>query len=184
MCNLVNEVHHKTALWLCRNYEWILLPPFETSWMANRKKKQKGFLRKIGSKTVWNMYTWSHYCFRQFLHHKAREHPGCRVVEVREDYTSKTCGRCSFINGSLSSKKDFKCGQCHYEADRDANAARNILLRFLTESDLCPPPPIFFIQTFDAPSGASQSTDVDSVGLALRPAHREVLACPTSDVLE
>ena len=100
--------------------------------------------RKINSKTARSMYTWSHYRFRQFLKHKSREHPWSRVVEVREDYTSVTCGNCGALHGNLDKNKLYACSPrgetlpCGYHADRDANAARNILLRFLTERKVEP----------------------------------------------
>ena len=40
---------------------------------------------------------------------------------------SKTCGNCGRLNHNLGSKKDFVCNHYKYEADRDINAARNIL---------------------------------------------------------
>ena len=39
---------------------------------------------------------------------------------------------CGKLNETLGSSKVFKCSQCHYSADRDIQAARNILLSFLT----------------------------------------------------
>ena len=46
-----------------------------------------------------------------------------------EHYTSKTCGECGALNETLGGKKTFLCAFCGYEADRDHNGARNILLR-------------------------------------------------------
>jgi putative transposase len=56
----------------------------------------------------------------------------CHVIETREPYTSKTCGNCGHLNDKLGSNKIFNCPSCAYCADRDANGARNILLRYLT----------------------------------------------------
>jgi len=79
------------------------------------------------------MLTWSHYRFRQRLIHKAREYPGCRIMIIDEHYTSKTCGNCGTLHDKLGSNKSFQCPECHVEMDRDINAARNILLRFMTK---------------------------------------------------
>ena len=51
-----------------------------------------------------------------------------------EPYTSKTCGGCGAIHAKLGASKKFVCPAvgCGYKADRDANGARNILLRYLT----------------------------------------------------
>jgi len=136
--NLVDEVHKKTALWLCRNYRWILLPPFETSRMTKRRR------RRIRAKTARQMYTWSHYRFRMWLKQKAQQHQWCHVVEVREDYTSKTCGRCGAIHWDLGGDKTFRCplAQCGYVADRDISASRNILIRTLTDAGISVPAPL------------------------------------------
>ncbi len=128
--DLVEELHKKASLWLCRNYDAILIPEFQTSRMAKRSEE-----RQISNKTCRMMYTWAHFRFRQRLIHKAREYPRCNVVVVREDYTSKTCGRCGHLNKKLRGEKTYSCRNenCSYVADRDISAARNILLRYLTE---------------------------------------------------
>jgi putative transposase len=88
--------------------------------------------RRIGSKTARAMLGWSHYRFKQRLLNKTREYPWCKVIICDEHYTSKTCGNCGHLHMKLGSSKTFKCPQCHVEMDRDINAARNILLRYLT----------------------------------------------------
>ena len=124
--NLVDEFHKKLSKWLCENYRVILLPVFKTQGMIVRGQ------RKIGSRTVRSMVTWSHYRFQQRLISKTREYPWCKVVLCDESYTSKTCTRCGVLNNSLGGSKVFKCGSCGLVLDRDVNGARNILLRFLS----------------------------------------------------
>jgi putative transposase len=53
------------------------------------------------------------------------------VVEMSEAYTSKICGKCGHIHAKLGGNKVFKCPECGYVADRDANGAFNILLKAL-----------------------------------------------------
>ena len=65
---------------------------------------------------------------------KSKEYFGCNVLEVTEEYTSKTCGKCGFINKKLGANKIFNCNKCKLQIDRDLNGARNILLKFLTEN--------------------------------------------------
>lgn len=124
--NIVKDLHHRLAKFLCENYQMVLLPKFETSSMCQRAR------RKINSKTARNMLTWSHYRFQQTLLQKAREYPWCSVHIVDEHYTSKTCGNCGFIKKNLGGAKTYNCDECHVKLDRDVNGARNILLRFLT----------------------------------------------------
>ena len=121
------EIHRKLAAWLCENYRVILIPVFETSRMVATRG-----MRKISSKIVRSMLTWSHYAFRQLLKAKAELYPWVRVVECDEAYTSKTCGSCGEIHATLGGSKVFECKKCAYTADRDLNGARNILLRWLT----------------------------------------------------
>lgn len=83
--------------------------------------------RKIGSGTVRRMTLWSHYAFRQKLKHKG-EQLGCRIHEVSEHYTSKSCGRCGRLHHKLGGNKVFKCPFCGWIMDRDFNAARNIFI--------------------------------------------------------
>lgn len=125
--NLVDECHHKVAKYLCSNFTTILLPAFETRNMVSRIK------RRIGGKTARMMLTWSHYRFRQTLLNKSREYPWVELIFVDESFTSKTCGRCGHLNNGLGGSKIFYCPGCALTLDRDANGARNILLKFLTE---------------------------------------------------
>ncbi len=85
-------------------------------------------------KPFWNesSKTWSHYTFREMLKTKAELYEGVNVVTCDEAYTSKTCGQCGWIHAKLGGSKTYRCQQCHYHADRDVNAARNIMLRYLS----------------------------------------------------
>lgn len=118
--NRVRDLHHKVASWLCKHYRVILLPKFETQQMVNR----------LSSKVSRSMMTWSHYMFQQRLLEQAH-HKGNKVLIVSEAWTSKTCGRCGRVNEALGASKVFMCPSCGVVCDRDANAARNILLRNL-----------------------------------------------------
>jgi putative transposase len=114
--DLISEIHHKLALFLVKTFDCVLVPSFETSDMVT----------KLHSKVARAMLGWSHYRFKQFLKCKAQEY-SCEVVEVNEAYTSKTCGKCGFIQ-NIGSKKIMKCS-CGLELDRDLNGARNIFLK-------------------------------------------------------
>lgn len=122
--NLTSELHKKMSLWLCQNYESILLPTFEVSQMVVKGK------RKIGKKAVKGLLSWRHYGFKQHLRHKAQQY-GVQLLECTEEYTSKTCGECGWLHHSIGGSKIFKCGRCNYVADRDFNGARSIALKHL-----------------------------------------------------
>lgn len=125
--NLINEVHKKTAYYLTSNYHAIFLPYFESSQMVAKSK------RKIRSKTVRSMLSWAHYRFKQTLKHQASKR-GCVVIDVSEAYTSKTCGVCGHLHAKLGGNKIHKCPNCGAETPRDANGARNIMLRALRDT--------------------------------------------------
>ena len=124
--SLVAELHWKCAIWLCTRYTDIILPFFSTSDMVC---KNGG--RRVNSKTARGLMTFSHYSFRQRLIHVASHH-GSRVHLRHEDYTSKTCTNCGYVNDDLGSKEVFQCPECHLVACRDGAASRNIFLKNTT----------------------------------------------------
>lgn len=121
--DLIDELHHKAALFFVRNFDVILIPKFETSQMGRR------LTRKIRAKSVRSMLTFAHFRFQEFLKFKAWEH-GKLLFNVNEAYTSKTCswnGKIKKIGGAKFIKDDGVV------VDRDYNGARGIFLRGLCE---------------------------------------------------
>ena len=117
--NMIEDLHKKTARFLVTMFDTVFIPKFETSKMVT----------KLESKVARNMLTFAHYRFKEFLKFKAEEF-SCKVVEVSEAYTSKTCSFCGTIQ-NIGSKSVMKC-KCGMEVDRDINGARGIFLRALT----------------------------------------------------
>jgi putative transposase len=141
--NLIDECHKKVAKWLTTEYRVIFLPTFETSQMVAKTGKKK---RKINSKTVRQMLRWAHYRFKQTLKFQALKR-GCTVLDVTEEYTSKTCTKCGHVHVKLGSSKKFKCPSCGHQLKRDWNGALGIFLKALRDiagldtsvsSTLCP----------------------------------------------
>jgi putative transposase len=125
--NLVDECQKQTACYLTSNYRIIYLPTFESSQMVAKAR------RKIRSKTARAMLTWAHYRFKQTLKHQASLR-SCQVVNVTEEYTSKTCTKCGHVHKKLGGSKLFKCPDCGYEIPRDFNGAFGILLKALRDT--------------------------------------------------
>jgi putative transposase len=121
--NMVNDAHCKAAKWLTDEYDHILIPYSRISSMVMR-----GIDRKIGRDSVRQLLGWQHYRFRVRLIGKGRT-TGCRVHQVSEDYTTKTCSRCGTFWHGIGASKVFRCqnAECGFECDRDFNAARNIM---------------------------------------------------------
>ena len=117
--DLVDELHYKTASWLCSSYSSILLPSFESQEMVKGSKR-----RKMNR----NLLVLQHYLFKERMKEKCEEY-GCSLEIVDESYTSKTCGRCGELNDSLNGQRIFNCSKCSLVIDRDVNGARNIYLK-------------------------------------------------------
>lgn len=66
--------------------------------------------------------------FRNYLESKA-ESAGRQVLAVRPHYTSQQCSQCGASVQKSLSVRTHVCPSCGYVADRDENAARNILHR-------------------------------------------------------
>lgn len=122
--DLVTEMHWKVGTYLVQNYDVILLPTFETSQMVTRTK------RKLRSKTVRAMLTFSHFQFKLRLKHLANKF-GKEVIDVNEAYTSKTASWTGEIKQNLGGAKTITSGGV--TLDRDINGARGILLRALVD---------------------------------------------------
>ena len=125
--NKIKDCHHKISKYLVESYDNVLLPTFSTSGMVKKED------RRIGSKTVRKLLTWSHYKFRQIIQSKSKRFDAF-VIPCEEHYTSKGCGNCGEINNELGDSKEFECPKCKFKSDRDINAARNILLKYIIEN--------------------------------------------------
>lgn len=125
--HIVQDLHWKTADYLTKHYQVILLPVFNSKQMANKKK------RKISKTTTRLLLGLQHYSFQQKLLYKAKQR-GRNVILCKEHYTTKCCGSCGELNHTIGGSKVFKCKKCNLCMDRDIHAARNILIRALTHS--------------------------------------------------
>jgi putative transposase len=89
--------------------------------------------RKIKSKTARAMLTWAHYRFKMTLKHQA-EITGTTVLNVTEEFTSKTCTRCGHVQTRLGGSKVFHCPSCGLTLSRDWNGAFGIFLKALRDN--------------------------------------------------
>ena len=148
--NYVNEIHNKSALFLCRNYENIMIPKFETQSIIKKSEHiatkskinnliennnlaeayniKKQYKRKIrlNGRVKFVLQQLSHYRFRQHLINKANEY-GCKIDIVSERHTSGTCTFCG--QWSSNYEQRIKKCICNKKIDRDLNGSRNILMK-------------------------------------------------------
>jgi putative transposase len=120
--NAVDELHWKTARFLCSNFKIILIPEFRVQRMVQGN---------LNAPSKRSMHDLRHYTFRMRLIHKAREFPETTVVVCSEAFTTKTCSACGKLN-NVGNRDVFRCSgrlACGAEEDRDLHGARNVVLR-------------------------------------------------------
>ena len=148
--NIVKELHNQSANYLCKNYDTILIPKFETQKMIKTKKKFKEYKQefinqgstleerkenakiftkkcRLNKSVKYVLNNLSHYTFRQHLLDKSKEY-GCQCSVVTEEYTSCTCSFCGYISNNYVNRVKT-CSYCNRTIDRDLNGAKNILIK-------------------------------------------------------
>ncbi len=144
----VNEVHKKSAKYLCENYNNILIPEFKTKPMISKnqirienekikkiqdKEKAKNELKilnkkiKLSSNIKFVLSMQSHYKFKEYLKATAKRYRTF-VHEVDESYTSQCCTMCGILSKTYDNKRVKTC-VCGCKLDRDLNGSRNIYLK-------------------------------------------------------
>ena len=115
--NLVEELQHKTALFLVRNFDVIALPELRAD-----------FADGLESETLREILGSAHSGFREFLRSKGREY-GTKIITQDEQWTTQTCSWSGEVRkpGKFIRDKGITL-------DRDYNGARGIFLRALRES--------------------------------------------------
>jgi hypothetical protein len=121
--NLVKDFHWKTAHFLGRECETLIIPSFQTKQMIKRLSEE-GKKRSIRKKTARMLQTMSHNKFKLRLKESAKA-SGLTVWVGTEKYTSRTCG----MNGSfdIQDRKTyseiFTCEKCQVQVHRDLHSA-------------------------------------------------------------
>jgi len=144
----VNEIHKKTANYLCKNYENILIPIFKTKPLISNKKAQNERARigkitdeeqkkeenkkfnkslQMSDEVKFVLSMQSHYRFKEYLKSCAKKYR-TNVYEIDESFTSQACTKCGNLSKEYDNKRVKQC-KCGYKIDRDMNGSRNILLK-------------------------------------------------------
>ncbi|MFL5693890.1 MAG: RNA-guided endonuclease InsQ/TnpB family protein [Ktedonobacteraceae bacterium] len=118
IANQRKDTLHKASHYYVKQYQTIVV---EDLHVANMVRNHS--LAFAIADASWGM-------FRHYLEAKA-ESAGRQVIAVQPHYTSQQCAQCGeYVEKSLSVRTHV-CPFCGYIADRDENAARNILQRGL-----------------------------------------------------
>ena len=122
VANRRRDILHKVSRKYVNEYQTIVIEDLKP---ANMVKNHT--LARAISDASWGM-------LRGMLEAKA-EDAGRQVIAVRPHYTSQNCSACrQRVQKSLSVRTHF-CPHCGHEADRDTNAACNILKAGLRSPD-------------------------------------------------
>lgn len=145
----VNEVHKKSAKFLCENYSNILIPEFKTKPMISKyqiktenerikkiknKEEAKKEIKKLNkriklsSEVKFVLTSQSHYKFKKYLKATAKRYR-TNVYDVNEGYTSQCCTLCGMLSKTYDIKRTKNCTYCGLKIDRDTNGSRNIYLK-------------------------------------------------------
>jgi transposase len=114
---LTQELHYKTALFLCKNFHTILIPEYSS-------KDTSKNLCKVVNRSNQGL---SHFSFRERIKHTAKRY-NRKVHIVPESYTSKTCTGCGDMNERCT-KEYLTCPKCNLEIHRDKRGSRNIYIK-------------------------------------------------------
>jgi putative transposase len=113
-----DDFTHKLSKQLVANYDFI----------AAEKLNIKGMVRSNLAKSILDA-AWGQFLFR--CDYKA-EQAGVTFVQDNPSGTSIDCSRCGEPVPKTLSDRIHKCPKCGLTIDRDENAARNVLMRALT----------------------------------------------------
>jgi len=108
--------HFKTAQPYAENYQRIVVEDLAITNMVKNHHLSKSILD-----AAWSQ-------FLEILEDKA-ERAGHQVIRVNPRFTTQACSNCGELVQKSLSVRTHMCPSCGYVADRDVNAAKNILCK-------------------------------------------------------
>jgi len=128
--NQLNDFQHKQSKKLVENTKAGTIIIGDLS--VKKMPKSKSATRQMNRSTQGTGYLAR---FAGFLTYKAIL-AGKQVIEIGEEYTSKTCYCCGKIHAEMTVRDRVMHCECGTVLDRDRNAAINIMLRYLSQNAL------------------------------------------------
>jgi len=111
---------HKLSAYYAREYDLVAVEDLNVKGMLESPRNSRNT-----ASAAWNTFT-------DLLEYKCK-HEGTHFVEVNPEDTTKECASCGVKTDKPLWVREHSCPACGFEADRDVNAAWNILLRGLSE---------------------------------------------------
>ena len=139
---------HKLSAYYAREYDLVAVEDLNVKGMLESPRNSRNT-----ASAAWNTFT-------ELLEYKC-EREGTHFVAVDPRGTTKECAECGVETDKPLWIREHSCPSCGFEADRDLNAALNVLFRGLSELGM----------------GHSKSTPVETAlpaGTAVVPAKRVV----------
>ncbi|QZA89141.1 transposase [Salinarchaeum sp. IM2453] len=139
---------HKLSAYYAREYDLVAVEDLNVKGMLESPRNSRNT-----ASAAWNTFT-------ELLEYKC-EREGTHFVAVDPRGTTKECAECGVETDKPLWIREHSCPSCGFEADRDLNAALNVLFRGLSELGM----------------GHSESTPVEPAlpaGTAVVPAKRVV----------
>lgn len=122
--NRIDDLHWKTANYLVKNYNYILLGDMSAKGIVSCYNSVLSASQKQACLRT------NYYGFRQRLQFKCKQN-NVSFKLVNESYTSKVCSNCGNKNDNLGASCIYNCANCKTIIDRDVNGARNIYIKSL-----------------------------------------------------
>jgi len=138
----VEDFQHKITTWLVREYDAVFVEDLDVKGMLEDSHHARNT-----QDAAWRQ-------FISLLEYKAELY-GTHVVQVEAAGTTKECAKCGVETAKSIWVREHSCPSCGFEADRDANAALNVLKRGFAELGLGWPE--------DTPVETALPTDTHSV---------------------
>jgi putative transposase len=114
------DFFHKLSAYYAREYDLVAVEDLDMKGMLESPRNSLNT-----ASAAWDTFT-------SVLESKC-EHEGTHFVEVESAGTTKECASCGVATDKPLWVRGHSCPACGFEADRDANAAWNILSRGLTK---------------------------------------------------
>ena len=111
---------HKLSNYYAREYELVAVENLDIKGLLESPRNSRNT-----ASAAWSTFT-------DMLETKC-EREGTHFVEVDPDGTTKECAQCGVETEKPLWLREHSCPACGFEADRDANAAWNVLSRGLTK---------------------------------------------------
>ncbi|XVH32230.1 RNA-guided endonuclease InsQ/TnpB family protein [Haloferacaceae archaeon DSL9] len=111
---------HKLSAYYAREYDFVAVEDLDTQGLMELPSNSRN-----RASAAWGT-------FLDMLEYKC-EREGTHFVAVDPAGTTKECSQCGVSTDKPLWVREHSCPSCGFEADRDANAALNILSRGLTE---------------------------------------------------